>query len=42
LPATKEERSLFMKKFRAEIVKNKKLVKIGQEVKALTAKFPTP
>jgi glycine hydroxymethyltransferase len=42
LPATKEERSLFMKKFRAEVVKNKKLLKIGQEVKALTSQFPTP
>jgi glycine hydroxymethyltransferase len=42
LPATKEERSLFMKKFRAEVVKNKKLLQIATQVKALTAKFPTP
>jgi glycine hydroxymethyltransferase len=42
LPGTKEERSLFMKKFRVEIVKNKKLLAIAKEVKALTAKFPTP
>jgi len=42
LPATKEERSAFMKKFRSEVVKNEKLLQITKEVKALTAKFPTP
>jgi glycine hydroxymethyltransferase len=42
LPSTKEERSEFMKKFRNEIVKNKKLLKIAKEVKSLTTKFPTP
>src|ERR1035437_530621 len=42
LPQDKEARREFMKKFRAEVVKNKKLLKIAQEVKTLTAKFPTP
>ncbi len=42
LPSTKEERSTFMKKFRSEIVKNKKLLQIAKEVKSLTSKFPTP
>jgi hypothetical protein len=42
LPQDKEARKEFMKKFRAEVIKNKKLLKIAQEVKALTAKFPTP
>ena len=42
LPATKEERSLFMKKFRAEVVRNKKLLQIAREVRTLTPKFPTP
>jgi glycine hydroxymethyltransferase len=42
LPKDKEERSIFMKKFRLEIVKNKKLLAIAKEVKDFTAKFPTP
>jgi glycine hydroxymethyltransferase len=42
LPATKEERSEFMKKFRAEVVKNKELLQIAKEVKTLCLKFPTP
>ena len=42
LPTEKEERREFMKKFRVEIVKNKKLLQIAKEVKTLTAKFPTP
>jgi glycine hydroxymethyltransferase len=42
LPGTKEERSVFMKKFRVEIVKNKKLLQIAKEVKAFATKFPLP
>jgi glycine hydroxymethyltransferase len=42
LPGTKEERSAFMKKFRAEVVKNKKLLSIAKEVKEFTSKFPVP
>ncbi len=42
LPATKEERSAFMQKFRSEVVRNKQLLAIAKEVRALTAKFPTP
>jgi glycine hydroxymethyltransferase len=40
LPDTKEERSAFMKKFRAEVVKNKKLLAIASEVKAFAVKYP--
>jgi glycine hydroxymethyltransferase len=42
LPQDKEARKEFMKKFRAEVVKNKKLLAIAREVKTLTSKFPTP
>ena len=42
LPKSKEERSEFWKKFKKEIVKNKKLLQIVKEVKILTARFPLP
>ncbi len=42
LPKEKEERKEFWKKFKKEIVKNKKLLQIAKEVKALTSKFPLP
>src|ERR1035437_294768 len=42
LPTEKEARREFMKTFRTEIVKNKKLLQIATEVKTLTAKFPLP
>jgi len=41
-PANKEERKEFWKKFRQEIVANKKLLKISQEVKQLCSKFALP
>jgi glycine hydroxymethyltransferase len=42
LPQDKEARKEFMKKFRAEVVKNKKLLQIAKEVKTLATKFPLP
>lgn len=39
-PANKEERKEFWKKFKHEVVKNKKLIKISKEVKQLCSKFP--
>jgi glycine/serine hydroxymethyltransferase len=42
LPVDKEARKEFMKKFRSEVVKNKKLLAIAKDVKTLTAKFPLP
>ncbi|MBI2049383.1 serine hydroxymethyltransferase [Candidatus Roizmanbacteria bacterium] len=42
LPSEKEKRSEFMKKFKGEIVKNKNLLKIAEEVKSLCKKFPVP
>ncbi len=41
-PKDKEERSAFWKKFKSDVVKNKKLVQIGQEVKTFMVKFPMP
>ncbi|HSX40019.1 MAG TPA: serine hydroxymethyltransferase [Candidatus Saccharimonadales bacterium] len=38
----KEKRSELLKKYRAEIARNKKLEKISKEVKSLCAKFPVP
>ncbi len=38
----KKARSQFWKSFKKDIVKNKKLLKISKEVKALTSKFPLP
>src|SRR3989344_5981380 len=40
LPADKKERIEFMKKFRSDVAKNKKLLKIAREVKSLCSKFP--
>lgn len=40
LPDTKEERSAFMKKYRGEVVKNKKLLQISREVKAFVSQYP--
>jgi glycine/serine hydroxymethyltransferase len=40
LPETKEERIAFMKTFRVEIVKNKKLLAIAKQVSALCKNYP--
>lgn len=42
LPADKEGRLELLKKFRSEIVKNKKLLTIQKEVTAFAKKFPVP
>ena len=42
LPETREKRIEFMKKFRLEIGKNKKLLEIAKEAKVLCSKFPVP
>lgn len=42
LPVDKGERSEFWKKFRKEVIKNKKLLKIAVEVKLFAKKFPVP
>ena len=42
LPKDKEARKEFMKKFKSEVAKNKKLLAIAKEVRAMTIKFPTP
>jgi glycine hydroxymethyltransferase len=42
MPSDKEERIMFMKKFRASLPKDKFLAKIASEVKTLNKKFPTP
>jgi glycine hydroxymethyltransferase len=39
-PNNKEERKEFWKKFKQEIIKNKKLIEISKEVKKLCLKFP--
>ncbi|MEK7534396.1 MAG: serine hydroxymethyltransferase [Patescibacteria group bacterium] len=39
---TRQERTEFMKKFRSEVVKNKKLLAIAKEIKTLCSKFPVP
>lgn len=41
-PSDKDERILFMKKFRADLLKDKYLAGIALQVKKLCAKFPTP
>ena len=38
----KKKRSELMKKYRAEINKNKRLAAIGKEVKAFISKYPLP
>jgi len=42
LPSQKEKRSGFVQDFRTTAFKNKKLLKIAQEVKTLCQKFPLP
>ena len=42
LPTDKEARIEFMKKFRGEVAKNKKLLAIAKEIKNLCSKFPVP
>lgn len=42
LPEDKEERSIFWKEFKKEVVKNKKLLAISKQVKAFCSKFPMP
>jgi len=42
MPLDKEQRSEFWKKFRKEVIENKKLLKIRQEVEAFAGKFPVP
>lgn len=42
LPNTKEKRSSFVKDFKARVAKNKKLLEIANQVKALCSKFPIP
>ena len=42
LPDTKEKRAGFVKDFKARVAKNKKLLFIADEVKALTQHFPIP
>jgi len=42
LPSDKQTRIEFMKKFRVEVVKSKRLLEIAREVKALCSKFPVP
>lgn len=42
LPTVKEERSAYIKKTRAELSRNKKLLKIAREVKILCSRFPVP
>ncbi len=42
LPQAKEERASFVKKVKAELWKNKKLLAIARDVKTLCKKFPVP
>lgn len=42
MPKDKEARSEFWKKFRKEVVANKKLIKIAKEIKIFAGKFPVP
>lgn len=42
LPVEKEKRGEFWKKFKSEVVKNKKLLEIARQVKNLCAQFPVP
>jgi len=42
LPSVREERIEFMKTFRKEVAKNKKLLAIAKEIKTLCSKFPVP
>lgn len=42
LPADKEKRKEYIKKFKTEIIKNKNLIKIAGEIKIFAKKFPVP
>ena len=42
LPATKEERLEYLKKFREQVSKNKNLAKIRADIKTLCTHFPLP
>ncbi len=42
LPGTKEERVVYLKKFRQSVAKNKTLANIRVDIKTLTARFPLP
>lgn len=42
LPKEKEKRAEFFKGFKKEVIKNKKLIKISQEVKTFIQHFPVP
>ena len=42
LPKEKEERKAFMKEFRNRVSKNKNLLRVAEEVKKLTSRFPVP
>lgn len=42
LPGTKEERIAYLKKFRKEIIANKEILKIKQEIKKMSVKFDIP
>lgn len=42
MPEDKEARGEFWKRFRKEVVKNKELLKVAQEVKSFAGKFPVP
>ncbi len=42
MPADKEARSEFWKKFKKEVIKNKKLLEIAKEIKTFAGKFPVP
>ncbi|OGY27998.1 MAG: serine hydroxymethyltransferase [Candidatus Woykebacteria bacterium RBG_19FT_COMBO_43_10] len=42
LPREKEERKAFMKEFRNRVSKNKNLLRVAEEVKKLTSRFPVP
>jgi len=42
LPKTKEGRAIFWNEFKKDFAKNKKLLSIAKEVKALCVKSPLP
>lgn len=42
MPKDKEQRSVFWKGFRKEVVKNKELLKIAKEIEIFAGKFPVP
>ncbi len=42
LPQSKEERQVYLKKFHADIAKNKTLLAISRDIKTFTKRFPVP